>query len=66
MKELNAQQTQLLIDYLNKRINRNREAAEKYRSCNSQLVLVVNGQEAEADCALAYLMGLLHSEQEGN
>ena len=63
MKKLNAQQTQLLINYLSDNINRKRLTAEDYRQDGKyQQALVTESQAAELDCALAYLMGLMHEE----
>lgn len=63
MKGLNAQQTQLLINYLSDNINSKRLTAEDYRKDNKyQHALIMESEAAELDCALAYLMGLIHGE----
>lgn len=62
MTEVN-EKLELVKEYLSKRINRNREAAEKYRSAgNYQHALVAEAQASEADCALAYLLGVMYEE----
>ena len=62
MAEAN-EKLELVKEYLSKRINQNREAAEKYRSVgNYQHAMAAEAQAAEADCALAYLIGVIYEE----
>ncbi len=64
MKELNAQQTELLINYLNGQINSYRTMAEEYRKAGKyDHAMIATAKACEHDCTLAYLMGLLHDEK---
>lgn len=61
MKSLDAHQVQTLIEYLNSRIDRHRNAAEGYsKEYEITKEMLAEAQAAEADCALAYLLGLIH------
>ena len=65
MKELNGQKTELLINYLNKQIDRNRRTAEEMRESGNMAYMALSYESSahELDCALAYLMGLMHAEE---
>lgn len=64
MKELKGYQVELLVNYLKKGINRNRETAEKARETSATPFTAMSYDKAahELDCALAYLMGLMYEE----
>lgn len=63
MKELNAQKTQLLINYLNENIDRNQEAAIDYENSGKyQHALVASAKASDLKCVLSYLLGLMDNE----
>lgn len=64
MKELNKNQVEQLINYLNHRIERNEKVAMRYRQANArELSHYAEGQRSEADHALNYLLGLIEGEE---
>ena len=65
MKEMRKYQTELLINYLKQQIDRNWRAAEEMRKSEKTIftALSYESRAHELECALAYLMGLLHEEK---
>lgn len=65
-KGLNEDQVALLVGYLNRNIEKLRKRAEDYESSNNPVLsIMANTEHAKAnelDCALAYLLGLMHGE----
>lgn len=63
MKELNAQKTQLLINYLHENIDRNLEEAMDYEiSGKYQHALVASARASDLKCVLSYLLKLMDNE----
>lgn len=64
MKYLKEYQVKLLVNYLNKEIDKNRKTAEEIRKTSPFTAMSYDKAANELDCTLAYLMGLMDKEVE--